>query len=58
MGRPALNVEETKVRLTAGAKQRIIALVGKNRMAEFIRAAILEKLERDERHPGGDRAAS
>lgn len=44
MGRPALNLEETKVRLNAGQKDRIIALVGEQRMAAFIREAIEEKL--------------
>ena len=48
MGRPPLNVEETKVRLNAGAKQRIAALVGENRMAAFIREAVEEKLQREE----------
>lgn len=48
MGRPPLNVEETKVRLAAGVKGRIIALVGKHRMAAFIRAAVEEKLRREE----------
>lgn len=49
MGRPALNLEETKVRLSAGAKARIIALVGENRMAAYIRDAVEEKLQRDEK---------
>jgi hypothetical protein len=49
MGRPPLNVEETKVRLSAGSKQRIAALVGENRMAAFIREAVEEKLTREER---------
>lgn len=40
MGRPAMNLEETKVRLNAGSKARITALVGENRMAEFIRVAV------------------
>lgn len=49
MGRPPLNVEETKVRLTAGSKQRISALVGENRMAAFIREAVENELKRRER---------
>lgn len=49
MGRPPLNVEETKVRLNAGSKQRIAALVGENRMAAFIREAVEEKLSREEK---------
>jgi len=49
MGRPPLNVKETKVRLTAAQRQRIEALVGPNRMAEFIREAIERELKRRER---------
>ena len=48
-GRPPLGVKETKVRLTAAARARITALVGPNRMAEFIRDAIEEVLTRRER---------
>lgn len=48
MGRPSMNLEETKVRLIAGAKDRIIALVGAQRMAAFIRDAVEEKLQREE----------
>lgn len=47
MGRPPLNVKETKVRLTDDQRARITALVGPNRMAVFIREAIEEKLKRD-----------
>ena len=49
MGRPPLNVEETKVRLAAGSKQRIAALVGENRMAAFIREAVEDKLRTEEK---------
>lgn len=49
MGRPPLNVKETKVRLTDEQRQRIEALVGPNRMAIFIREAIDAELERRER---------
>ena len=49
VGRPSLNVEETKVRLTAGVKDRIIALVGKQRMAAFIREAVEEALSKAEK---------
>lgn len=49
MGRPSLNVEETKVRLTAGVKDRIIALVGKQRMASFIRDAVEAALSKAEK---------
>lgn len=48
MGRPSLNVEETKVRLAAGVKDRIIALVGKQRMAAFIREAVERALSEQE----------
>lgn len=48
MGRPPLNVKETKVRLTADQRRRIEALVGPNRMAAFIREAIDRELERRE----------
>lgn len=51
VGRPALNLEETKVRLNAGQKDRIIALVGEQRMAAFIREAIEEKLAATEAQP-------
>lgn len=53
MGRPPLNVKETKVRLTDEQRQRIEALVGPNRMAAFIREAIERELERRERTSGG-----
>jgi hypothetical protein len=53
MGRPALNLEETKIRLAAGAKARIIALVGEQRMAAYIRDAVEEKLLRDEKRKPG-----
>lgn len=49
MGRPPLNVKETKVRLTDEQRQRIEALVGPNRMAVFIREAIERELARRER---------
>lgn len=51
MGRPPMNVKETKVRLTDEQRQRIIALVGDQRMAAFIREAIDEKLEREAAKP-------
>lgn len=49
MGRPPLGVKETKVRLTPEQIARIEALVGKNRMAAFIREAIEAELKRRER---------
>lgn len=46
MGRPPLGVKETKVRLSEDARRRIEALVGPNRMAEFIREAVEAELGR------------
>jgi len=57
VGRPALNVEETKVRLPAGVKGRIIALVGKQRMAAFIRGAVEEALSKAEKRKPGKEAS-
>lgn len=48
MGRPPLNVKETKVRLTDEQKSRIAALVGGSKMAAFIREAVDRELERRE----------
>lgn len=49
MGRPPLNVKPTMVRLTEETRQRIEAIAGPNRMAEFIREAIEAELTRRER---------
>lgn len=49
MGRPSLNVKPTLVRLPENMGDRIDALVGKNRRAEFIREAVLKAVEREER---------
>jgi predicted DNA-binding protein len=49
MGRPPLNLIETKVRLRDDQPKRIDALVGANRMATFIREAIDRELERREK---------
>lgn len=49
MGRKPLNVKETKIRLTDEQRARIEALVGPNRMAEFIRGAVEAELDRQER---------
>ncbi len=51
MGRPSLNVKETKVRLTDEQRQRIEALAGPHRMAVFIREAIEAELVRRESKP-------
>jgi predicted DNA-binding protein len=52
MGRPPLNVKETKVRLTDEQRERIRALVGEQGMAQFIREAIERELKRRERKDG------
>ena len=44
-----MGVKETKVRLSEDARRRITALVGENRMAEFIREAVEAELTRRER---------
>ena len=49
VGRPPLNVKPTMVRLTEETRQRIEAVAGPNRMAEFIRDAIEAELVRRER---------
>lgn len=47
-GRPQLGVKPTLVRLPEGVPERIDALEGKNRRAEFIRDAVVSELERRE----------
>ena len=49
MGRPPLNVKPTVVRLAEDARRRIVALVGENRMAAFIREAVEAELQRREK---------
>lgn len=49
MGRPPMQVKATVVRLPIESIKRIDALVGKNRMAEFIREAVERELKRQER---------
>ena len=49
MGRPSLGVKETKVRLTEEQRERIVALVGSQRMAAFIREAVERELKRREK---------
>jgi hypothetical protein len=46
MGRPPLKVSKTTVRLPVDATARIEALVGKQRVATFIREAVEEALKR------------
>ena len=49
MGRPPLGNRATQVRLPQAVMDRIDALCGKNRRAEFIRDAVVAELERRER---------
>jgi hypothetical protein len=49
MGRPALGVKETKVRLTDEQRERIRLLVGEQGMATFIREAVERELKRREK---------
>ena len=49
MGRPPMQLKATVVRVPEEALERIEALVGKNRMAEFIREAVERELKRRER---------
>lgn len=48
MGRPPLKVKPVLVRLPEGVPERIDALVGKNKRAEFIREAVLQALTKRE----------
>lgn len=49
MGRPSLNVKPTVVRLSVEALERIDAIEGPNRRAEFIREAVDRELKRREK---------
>jgi metal-responsive CopG/Arc/MetJ family transcriptional regulator len=49
MGRPPLKVKPILVRLPEGMPERIDALVGKNKRAEFIRRAVETELDRREK---------
>lgn len=52
VGRPPLNVKAMKVRIPEGIGERIDALAGPNRRAEFIREAVVAEVERQERERG------
>lgn len=54
MGRPPLHVKPTTVRLTEEVRRRIVALVGAERMAAFIREAVERELRRRERQAPKD----
>jgi predicted DNA-binding protein len=49
MGRPAMQVKQTIVRLPEGIAERIDVLVGNYRRAKFIRETIVKKVEELER---------
>lgn len=49
MGRPPMNVTPILVRLPADVPDRIDALVGKNKRAQFIREAVEKALEEAEK---------
>lgn len=49
MGRPPMNVKPMLVRLPDGIAERIDAIAGKNRRAEFIREAVEAELARREK---------
>jgi len=54
MGRPTLNVRETKVYLTDDLIDRVKALVGTYGMSKFIREAVERELERRESESSRD----
>ena len=49
VGRPPLNIRPITVRLSSEVLKRVEALVGKRRIAEFIREAVERELKRRER---------
>lgn len=49
MGRPSLNVRPMLVRLPEGVPERIDAVAGENRRAEFIREAVEALLRKREK---------
>lgn len=52
MGRPPMQVKPMVVRLPEGTPERIDAVAGKNRRAEFIREAVERELKRREKGAG------
>ena len=58
MGRPPLKVKPVLVRLPEGVPERIDALVGKNKRAEFIREAVLQALTKRESSTGKGASSS
>lgn len=53
MGRPPLQVRKTTIRLPVDVFDRITAIVGERRMAEFIRDAVVAEVERREAKTAG-----
>ena len=51
MGRPPLNLKTTVIRLSAETIARIEAVVGKNRMSQFVREATEAELKKRETEP-------
>lgn len=49
MGRPPLKVKVTTIRLPEGVDERIDALVGPHRRAQFIREAVMKELRLKEK---------
>ena len=49
MGRKPLGVRETKMRLPIGLPERIDALVGEQKRADFIRKALIEAVDKAEK---------
>jgi hypothetical protein len=49
VGRPPLNIRPITIRLSSERLKRIEALVGKRRIAEFIREAVERELKRREK---------
>jgi hypothetical protein len=54
MGRPPMDVKPMLVRLPEGMAERIDAVAGKNRRAEFIREALEKALKRAEKAADAD----
>jgi hypothetical protein len=55
MGRPPMNVKPILIRLPDDVPDRIDAIVGKNRRAEFIREAVETELKRREKSVKADK---
>ena len=58
MGRPSMKVKQTMVRLPEGLPERIDALAGPMKRAEFIRDVVVREVERLERQQRRDARGS